>query len=168
MSDFLEIDVRVLLARYGRAKVLQVLARLNEQTVEELERQLETIQAKPRPKRTLHTIADLVGPAARERPEIAEFLRALAVGFENRTFLPQLRDVQRFLQRAGALRGKLKSRAAAVPIVARTLSGLPKETLEQLLADKSSSGSDYELLARAIMGPKPGGGPSGSLRPWPV
>jgi hypothetical protein len=42
---------------------------------------------------------DLVGVAAQERPEIAEPLRALAVGYENRTFLPQLRDVQRFLDR---------------------------------------------------------------------
>lgn len=155
MNDLLDIDVRLLLVRYGRARVLQALARLGEQTIEDLERHLQTIQQKPKPKRAVPSIADLVGAAAQERPEIAEPLRALAVGFENRMFLPQLRDVQRFLDRAGVSHGKLKSRIAATPIVIRTLAKLPPETLAELLLDKASPDSDYALLARAIMGSKP-------------
>lgn len=130
---------------------------LSEQTVEDLERQLQTIQHKPKPKRAPLSITDLVGAAAHERPEIAEPLRALAVGFENRTFLPQLRDVQRFLDRTGVSHGKLKSRAAATSIVTRTLARLPADSLAQLLLDKTSTDSDYALLARAIMGAKPPG-----------
>ncbi|HXB67313.1 MAG TPA: hypothetical protein VNY05_03675 [Candidatus Acidoferrales bacterium] len=81
-------------------------------------------------------------------------MRALAVGYENRTFLPQLRDVQRFLDRTGVPHGKLKSRAAATPIVIRTLANLPPDNLTELLLDKTSTDSDYALLARAIMGAK--------------
>jgi len=155
VNELLDIDVRLLLVRYGRTKVLQALARLSEQTVEDLERQLQTIQHRPKPKRAPPSVMDLVRAAAQERPEIAEPLRALAVGFENRTFLPQLRDLQRFLDRTGVSHGKLKSRAAAAPTVIRTLAKLPPDSLAQLLVDKTSTDSDYALLARAIMGAKP-------------
>ena len=154
MNELLDIDVRLLLVRYGRTKVLQALARLSEQTAEDLERQLQMIEHKPERKRTPPSIMDLVGAAAQDRPEITEALRALAVRFENRTFLPQLRDVQRFLDRTGAAHGKLKSRAAATPIIVRTLAKLPPDNLAQLVLEKTSADSDYALLARAIMGGK--------------
>jgi hypothetical protein len=156
VNDLLDIDVRLLLVRYGRNKVLQALAHLSEQTVEDLERQLQAIQQKStKPKRLLPSVKELAEQAAQEHSEIAEPLRTLAVRFENRTFLPQLRDVQRFLDRAGVAHGKLKSRAAAAPTVIRTLAKLPPDSLAQLLVDKTSADSDYALLARAIMGPKP-------------
>ena len=98
---------------------------------------------------------DLVGAAPQEHPEIAEPLRALAVAFENRTFLPQLRDVHRFLDRIGVWHGELKSRAAATRIVIRTLAKLPPSHLAQLLLDKTSTDIDYALLASTIMGTKP-------------
>lgn len=155
MNELLDIDVRLLLVRYGRARILQALARLNEQTVEDLETQLQNIANRPKVKRASANAIDLVGAEAKARPEIAESLRALAVRFENRSFLPQLRDVQRFLDRTGASHGKLKSRAAATPIVIRTLGKLAPDHLAQLLLDKTNTDSDYALLARAIMGPKP-------------
>jgi hypothetical protein len=155
VNDLLDIDVRLLLVRYGRNKVLQAFARLGEQTVEDLERQLQSIQQKStKPKRVPPSVKELAEAAAQEHPEIAEPLRALAVKFENRTFLPQLRDVQRFLDRTGVSHGKLKSRAAAAPTVIRTLAKLPPDSFAQLLVDKTSADSDYALLARAIMGPK--------------
>jgi hypothetical protein len=158
MNSLIDIDVRFLLMRYGRDKVLQALARLGEQTVEDLERQLQSIKHKSaKPKRVPPSAKELAEAAARERPEINEPLRALAVGFENRTFLPQLRGVQRFLDRTGVSHGKFKSRAAATPTVIRTLAKLPPDSLAQLLVDKTSADSDYALLARAIMGPKPDG-----------
>lgn len=167
MNDLLDIDVRLLLVRYGRNKVLQALARLSEQTVEDLERQLQSIQHKStKPKRVPPSVKELAEAATQEHPEIAEPLRALAVGFENRTFLPQLRDVQRFLDRAGVSHGKLKSRAAAAPTVIRTLAKLPPDSLAQLLVDKTSADSDYALLARAIMGSKPPG-TKGNKQPQP-
>jgi hypothetical protein len=151
--DLLDIDVRLLVLRYGRNKVLQVLARLGEQTVEELERQMQTIGEKTKPKRAQPVLMDLVAAQADQHPEIAGPLRSLAVGFENRTFLPQLRDVQRFLDRIGAPHGKLKSRTAAAPAVIRALASLKPEEIERLTADnKSGENSEYSLLAHAIMG----------------
>jgi hypothetical protein len=61
--------------------------------------------------------------------------------------------VQRFLDAAGSAVPKLKSRAAAAPILIRTLAKQTKEHLVRLAAaeDNSSGESDFSLLARAIM-----------------
>jgi len=153
VSDkLLEIEVRLLVLRHGRPKVLQALARLSEQTIEDLENQLRAAEQKSKAKRSKPSITDFLASECQEHPEIAESLRALAVGFENRTFLPQLRDVQRFLDRIGVSSGKLKSRASAAPLLIRLLAKLPPEDLARMVAsDRSVSESDYSLLARAIM-----------------
>lgn len=150
---FLEIDVRLLVLRYGRQRVIQALARLGEQTVEELEQQLRTAEQTPKAKRPKRSILDLVALESRERPDIAEPLRALAVAYENRTFLPNMREVRRFLERVGASERNPRSRAAAAPVLIRTLAGLTGDELLRLGAEERSGGeSDYSLLARAIMG----------------
>jgi phosphoglycolate phosphatase-like HAD superfamily hydrolase len=155
-QDLLDLDVRLLILRHGRAKVLQALAVLGEQTVEELERQMQALGQRTKPKkRAQPELMDLVAEQAGLRPEIGAPLRALAVAFENRTFLPQLRDVQRFLDRIGAPHGKLKSRTAAAPALIRALARLGAEELARLTDDKPGSDSEYSLLARAIMGTQP-------------
>jgi len=153
VSDkLLDIEVRLLLLRHGRPKVLQALARLSEQTIEDLEKQLRTAEQKPRVKRSKSSTMDLLASECQEHPEIAETLRVLVVAFENRTFLPHLRDVQRFLDRISVSSEKLRSRAAAAPFLIRALAKLPPADLARLgVTDKSVSESDYSLLARAIM-----------------
>lgn len=162
-NDLLDIDVRLLVLRYGRTNVLQALARTGDQTLDELERQLQALAERKatKAKRAKPSILELVAAQAQERHDYAEPLRTLALGFENRTFLPQLRDVQRFLDRSDTKHGKLKSRAAAAPLVIRALAKLPLDELNRLItAEKTGNDSDYALLARAIMGtppPKPPG-----------
>jgi hypothetical protein len=155
-KDLIDLDVRLLILRHGKAKVLEALAALGEQTVEEIDRQMQALGQKTKTKkRAQPELMDLVAEQAGLHPEISEPLRALAVAFENRSFLPQLRDVQRFLDRIGAPHGKLKSRTAATATVIRALAKLGPEELARLSADKSGSDSEYSLLARAIMGTPP-------------
>lgn len=155
-DELLDIDVRLLVLRYGRQKVLTALARLIEQTPTELEQHLQTLGYKTSAGRKKAPNPSLVEVAASEcqgRTEILELLRVLAVAFENRSFLPHLRDVQRFLDRTGASPQKFKSRAIAGPVVIRALSKWPREELANLASrEASGSESDYALLSRAIMG----------------
>ena len=58
-------------------------------------------------------------------------LKTLAARFENRTFLPQLRDVQRLLDRAGYPHGRLKSRCEAARHVMKMLSRPSTDELNQ-------------------------------------
>jgi hypothetical protein len=155
-EELLDIDVRLLVLRYGRQKVLAALSRLVEQTPTELEQQLQTLGYKTsadRKKAPNPSLVEVAASECREDSEIMEPLRILALAFENRSFLPNLRDVQRFLDRAGASPKKFKSRAIAGPVVIRALSKLPKDELTGLASRDASGGeSDYSLLSRAIMG----------------
>jgi hypothetical protein len=155
-DELLNIDVHVLVLRYGRQKVLAALSRLVEQTPAQLEEQLQALDHKKsasRRKAPNPSLVEVATSECRGDPDILEPLRVLAVAFENRSFLPNLRDVQRFLDRAGASPQKFKSRAIAGPAVIRALSRRPKDELTSLASRDASGGeSDYSLLSRAIMG----------------
>jgi hypothetical protein len=153
MSDqLLQLEVRILLLKYGRQKVLCTLAQLGDQSLEELEQHLLAIEQKRPIGRPKPTAVEIAAVESRGREEIAEPLRALAVAFQNKAFLPQLRDVQRFLDRI-APPGKLKSRDSAAPSLFRALAKLPEGELVRLAAPDDSGGqSEFSILARAIMG----------------
>jgi hypothetical protein len=154
-DQLLEIDVRLLLLRYGQKKVLSALSRAVEMTPEQLEQQLQALSREPGEGRKQHkqSLVEVAASEARDRVEIIEPLRSLAIAFENRTFLPNLRDVHRFLDRFGAPPQKLKSRVVAGPVVIHALSKLPRDELANLASRSAPGGeSDYALLSRAIMG----------------
>ena len=157
-DELLDIDVRLLVLRYGRQKVLAALSRVTEQTPAELEQQLLSF-GRPRSadRRSAPTkpLVEVAEAESRGHSEILEPLRLLAQAFENRSFLPNLRDVERFLDRVGARPQKFKSRAMAGPVIIRTLSKLPKDELSSLASRDASGESDYSLLSRAIMGGAP-------------
>lgn len=155
-DELLDLDVRLLVLRYGRQRVLEALAQLGEQSLMQLDAQLRTLQEQSKMARSQgskkKTLAEAVATACGERPEITEALRTIALGFENRTLLPNLRDVARFLDRIGAPTGTLKSRVVAGPILIRALAKLPRQDLEKIVAMEASGHvSDYSLLSQAIM-----------------
>lgn len=154
-DDLLKLQVRLLLLQHGRKKVVQTLAVLGEQTPEQFESELSAAEErKPTKKRKVVSVSEAVANAVRERPDAAELLQLLATRYENRTFLPHLKDAQRFLDRSGAPHRKLKSRNEAGVHVITALFRLRIEELRQLAAKSVSSkgDSDYALLAREIVG----------------
>src|SRR5438105_6786573 len=155
MSDqLLAIDIRLLILRYGRQRVIRALAQVGDQTPEYVEEQLRAAEQKRKSTRPKPSLLALAAAESVQRPDISEPLRALAISFENRTFLPDLRAAQRFLDRANSSQKKLKSRAMAGPPLIRTLARLTREDLLRLAAeDKTDRESDFSLLARAIMDP---------------
>lgn len=148
-----ELEIRLLLLRYGRRKILEALAHLEDQSVDEIERELSAAERKPKRKRTAASSLDIVAAETQKRPEVSEQLQTLASLFEARVFLPQLRDVQRFLERAGTSVRKPKSRAAVMSVLFRTLAKMEPHELNALIAGLHTQGdSDFSLLARTIMG----------------
>jgi hypothetical protein len=153
MDDLLKLDVQILLLRHGRRKVLDMLATLEERTAEQLELELRAAQGR-REKRVRKTSSalDLLPEISSSVPEVAEALRVLATRYENRMFLPQIRDVQRFLDRLGVAHKTLRSRRDAARRVMIALSKLTLDQLIQLAKLPESNSSDYADLAREIMG----------------
>jgi len=138
----------------NRRGIIDALAKLGDQTAEEIERELAAaLERKPRRKTKLRErpTSDLTADACRDRPEIAEIVTILASRFENRTFLPQLRDVVRFFDRADVPHPKLTSRRLALPRVIRALARLDAEELQRLIASPEEGESDLAVLAREIM-----------------
>lgn len=108
---------------------------------------------KPRRKPQRKPTSDVIAEVCSGQPDITELVQKVASRFENRTFLPQLRDVERFLDRAGVAHGRLRSRRASTELVIKTLAGFAREELEHLAQPPEGHGdSDYAVLAREIMG----------------
>ena len=131
-SKFLDYEVALLLAKYGKRALLSALAEKLELTPDQLEVILQTplnarlisrSRKKPPP-------LDLVKQLAHEYPDKAHLLQTLYERFDNRTFLPQLRDVRRFFERHARPLGASKSRAELVEKVLRLLAELDVAELE--------------------------------------
>jgi len=136
-----------------RYDVLDSLAALSDQTLEDLEAEISLIERwKTTHKSSKKPIPDAVTQACQERPECAEMLHTLGTRYENRTFLPNVRDVQRFLARTGSFHGRVRSRREAVRHVMTSLCRLSINDLERLTAASPQADSDFALLAREIMG----------------
>ncbi len=153
-KELLQLEVRFLIARYGRRAVLNALSHLGSVTVGELESEMARLENRKRKKRVPKNIDELVADAVAMRPNTASAIRALAARYDDKTFLPQLRDVRKFLMRHGYHGSGAKSRRAALPKVIDMLVALSAEQLAELLqdADVADETSDYSLLTREIMG----------------
>jgi hypothetical protein len=154
MDELLKLELRLILLRHGRRRVVEALAALGEQSPEGVEADLRAAEKNKRQVKTRHvrSATELAAEFARGRPDSAEALQKLAARYENRAFLPQLRDVQRFLERAGMPRKKLRSRREAAKEVMILLCKLGTEELARMASAEPAKESDYALLAREIMG----------------
>jgi len=135
---FLEYEVVLLLAKYGKSTVLHALAQKINVTPEELEtllQKLPTSKSGSSPSKK-PSAQELVGELAQAHPEKANMLRTLHGRFENRSFLPELRDVKRFFEQRTRTLGATKSRVEALPKLLRLLSELPVSELESFCHSK--------------------------------
>lgn len=143
---FLEYEMALLLAKYGKSAVLKALAQKLNATPEQLEAILETRpteKSSPRTRKRLSP-SDVVEDLALKYPEKAQFLRILHGRFENRGFLPELRDVKRFFEQRQRPLGSAKSRADTFPKLAKLLAELDVSELKSL-CDSQAQGAYSSL-----------------------
>ncbi len=117
---FLEIELRLLIAHYGRHQVLQGLAKLVDSTVEKIESQLKEIEESKRKKKKARTKSheQIIAEITKNGTPSRDSLEKLLSLYESRTFLPELRSANVFLERRG-LSNNYKSRKEALPQVMR-------------------------------------------------
>ena|SRR6476620_5832462 len=126
MPSYLEYEVALLLAKYGKTAVLNALAAKMQFSHEELEALLKEIPSrKPRERASkLPSASAAVDEIIRQHPSKAPLLRKLHDRFQNRSFLPEFRDVRRFLEQhtGGSVRlGRGRSRPGRYSICWPTL-----------------------------------------------
>jgi hypothetical protein len=151
-SNYLEYEVALLLAKYGKNAVLHALATKMQLSQEQLELVLKEMPSKKpgsrRPTPPLESIDQII----QEHPEKASFLRALQRRFQSRTFLPELRDVRRFFERHSRNVATLKSRADSSPRLFQLLAELDLPELEALcLAEQEGGYSSLGVIADEIL-----------------
>jgi MinD-like ATPase involved in chromosome partitioning or flagellar assembly len=146
-SQFLDYEVALLLAKYGKSALLAAFAKQLQLTADELEAFLKTpLSDKPAPRSTKRSSpVDLVEQLAQECPNKAQFLRTLHGRFGDRTFLPELRDVKRFFEQHDRPFGTSRSRAETLHKVLRLLAELDVAELERLCQIQPES--TYSSLA---------------------
>ena len=138
-NAFLNIHIGILLAQYGKGALLDELAIQLDQPLTDLQAMLADIQKvghvrhKSSPRKNLGVKAE---SDFGNDPEMAALIQRLKERFDNRTFLRELKDVRRFLERNGHTVGALKARGLAFPRIARLLVTLPAAELVAMLAQE--------------------------------
>lgn len=158
-KDYLQLHLSLLLAQYGELGVIEGLAPLLGTSLDDLQARLNDVQkvghARSRKQKAPSMTGASIEALITEHPEKAEVLRKIQARFVARTFLPELRDVRRFLDRHGQPSSSLKKRDDGFTRVARELVHLPKSELEEILTEPPSAGySSLGVISDQILGRK--------------
>lgn len=150
----LGLELRLLILKHGKQAVLRELAGLHKISVEEVENQLVALESRKTSKRVrpLPTVEECVAQLKLTDREKENLLRQLARRYEMSSFLPSLRDVERFAAQRN-LRVGAKSRREALPRIIQILAELSLPELRDLLETGSDSPEDkgFEVMAGHIM-----------------
>lgn len=155
MNQFLDYEIILLLAKHGERPVLNALAKRLGISPQRLYDQLNEItklqinKAKPRKQPNISRVVDYI---AEKHPDKASNLRLLLEQFQDKTFLPELRDIKRFFERHGRPLDGIKSRAEAGPRLFELLATLETRDLEGLYEGANKKGpSSLGLISDQIM-----------------
>lgn len=152
----LDLELRLLVARYGKTKVAKALSEIGsadlttiEAGVKDYENGSKRSKAQRRTKKSIEEMVREVNPA---NPDIAHLLEKLARAYENKEFLPELREVKRFLEYRDIPSLKIRSRRDALPIVLQALAPCSIDELRKLDEERRSSRSDLGIITDQILG----------------
>jgi len=153
-KELLEIEVRLLIHKYGYTSVLGTLASIKESTIEEIESLLAAIEQRGNRPKTKKQKSNLdIAEEIIKDSEHYEALKKLALDYHNKRFLPQLKDVKRLLERSGIDAGTIKSRVLATKKVFELIRGFDLRELEEMVpSHEGNEESAFSALAREIIG----------------
>ena len=155
-KDLLGLELRLLIARYGKAKINEVLSSMEDIGLATLDADVRAYEGrtrrnKARP-RSRKSIDEMIQEANPENPDAEHLIRKLAFAYKDRQFLPDLREVKRFLEFRRTSAVKFDSRADALPAVIRVLAQTEPDELATLVERKATRGSDLGIIANQILG----------------
>lgn len=157
-NDFLKLQLRLLVAQFGRKSVLDALAGLSDASPEQLQAEIARLDAAKRAKSAKREKSpdELLASLPPMTEEIRNLVMQVARLYQSKLFLPNLRDAEEFLRRRGAASRKFKSRATALGAVLKALSVMPATELGSLVTQNMTADaqSDYAILANQLMGKK--------------
>lgn len=153
MNDYLEIEVELLILKYGYAKVLSAIASRDNITLEVLEKKISDLKNKKsqKPRRKEVSVEEIVAKIISENPHIKDEIQLLLARFVNKTFLPELKDVRRFIEKQSNRKVNIKSRDSGAKHVFDIIKSMPKNEIMQVIDLNPIGESDYSLLSEQII-----------------
>ena len=123
----LDLELRLLVARHGKARIANTLSTIMEDVdlaaigdqIKAYEERTKKNKARHRPNKSIEEMVRKADPA----PSIAGIVERLARAYDKKEFLPEFRDVKRFLESRRVPTTKFRSRSDAFPAVLRVLAG---------------------------------------------
>ena len=155
-QTLLDLELRLLIARYGKTKVAKALSGIGNTDlpaikagIEDYENGAKRSKAQRRTEKSIEEMIREVNPA---NPDVAHLLEKLARAYENKEFLPELREVRRFLEYRDIPTSKIRSRRDAFPIVLEALAPCSIDELRELDEENRGSRSDLGIITDQILG----------------
>jgi hypothetical protein len=156
-DEIIELEICLLLIKYGERKVINSLAKVVDLDIKDIETKLQRIQRpiKKPVKKNAKLRLQFIDKIIDQYPERANLLKILYSRFQNKTFLPELRDIKRLLDRYSLESRGVKSRNAAAPKVFNLLATLDETELMELSQQQERGGySSLGIISDEILGPK--------------
>lgn len=159
MNQVLNLQIQLLLHQHGRKQVMEALATVENADLASIQNQIKSIKTRRRsktrsPRKARRESAKDLIEAVHLEPEVKSIVREIALAYERRDFLPELRHVRHYLEEAGRDAGKLRFRTEALPEIVAVLASSTRAKLEALLASIEDTGghNDLAVLASGILG----------------
>ena len=154
----LERELRLLIKRYGRARVFQTLAgigRKNPPTVgaAAVQNSGRSAVGSENRRRAASGANHVVQSGDTSAPGTRGLRETLVHAFENREFLPQLRDTREFLHRYGVPAVRFRSRRAAFPAVRKALSERTEAELALIDEERRDRRGPMTIISDHLLGP---------------
>ena len=156
-ETLLDLELRLLVARHGKAQIAKTLSAIGDVDVTLVDSGVKAYEdnagrnrARRRPRKS---VEDMMRGISLEDPDTAVLVERLARAYEEKDFLPEFRDVRRFLESRRISTAKLRSRADALPTVVRELARFSLDELQTLDERRLDRGSDLGIIADQILGP---------------
>lgn len=157
-SQTLTLRTKLLVAEYGRSRVIAALAETEDAEFEVLEREVEVLRKKKSTRRRhrLKTLAELL-EASKLDAEAYALVKEIGCAYQNKRYLGELWRVKRFLESHGVDAGKLRSRSGSLPMLIGVLGKMSVSELMDIASElKMSERGDLGIIADQILGAKDG------------
>lgn len=154
-KELLQIEIDLLLLKYGETAVIKALSSVSDKSEDEIVEKIRVLKERktkvsktPRQQKQPLDIAKEVITGSSNESQLIN----LAILYQNKQFLPQLKDVKRFLGRFNVSKN-IKSRNEATRVVFESLAQCSLDELIYLATDSNTnSQSSFAKLAEHIMG----------------
>lgn len=153
-AELFQLDIDLLLCRYGRARVIAALASATECTEKDLLRRIASVRSKREQavrKKQPHSLTTRVETEFRDDPELLGRLKPIAAGFDHGRVLPTLKSIRRLFESRGETSLNIRSRKSAIPALSRLLCKMSPTELNQLSSEAQRGDNDFALLSEAIL-----------------